>query len=66
MQWDEKYFFEILAIHSNLQNSLNMMSVKFSRAVFYQNDNVQRVKIRDIESYIKFMKDSQIDSEVRF
>ena len=66
MQWDEKYFFEILAIHSNLQNSLNMMSVKFSRAVFYQNDNVQRVKIRDIESYIQFMKDSQIDSEVRF
>ena len=62
---DENYVLERLAI-PNLQNSFNMMSGKVSRNVFNQNDNVQRVEIRDMDSYIQFMKDSQIDSDASF
>ena len=42
------------------------MSTKVSREISNQNDNVQRVEIRDMDSYIQSMKDSEIGSDVSF
>ena len=64
--WDEKYFSERLEITRNLQNKFNMMSTRVSRKVSNQNDNVQRVGIRDMIYYIESLKDSQIDSDATF
>ena len=43
-----------------------MMSTRVSRKVSNQNDNVQRVGIRDMIYYIESLKDSQIDSDATF
>ena len=64
--WDKKYFPDILEILRNLQNNFNIMSTKVSREISNQNDNVQRVEIRDMDSYIQSMKDSEIGSDVSF
>ena len=59
-------FSDRLEIPRNLQNNFNMISAKVSRNVFKQNDNVQRVGIRDMDSYIHSINDSQIDSDVSY
>ena len=64
--WNEKYFSDRLEIPRNLQNNFNMISAKVSRNAFKQNDNVQRVGIRDMDSYIQSINDSQIDSDVSY
>ena len=59
-------FLEILAIHRNLQNNNNMMSTTFSKEIFNQNNNVQRVEIREMGTLIQSTKKSQIDIDVNF